>query len=381
MQIKELKARGIKNSRKEAAIEVIINKKYSASAPSGASTGTHEVRSFPKKGIRYAIEKVNKYNFKELKFEKFKDLEILDAYIKSWGGNTVVALQSAILKAMAKGNVWKFLNPKAKVLPTPLGNCIGGGAHTKLESIDIQEFLLIPKAKTFKEKVKINRKVYDMIGKQLKLKKKTDEGAFISNESTITTLKFMTEYMEQIKKTKGWDVSLGVDIAASQFYKKGKYNYRNFWENEKRIVSRKEQINIVNNWINDYNLKYVEDPLEEEDFRGFAKLNQKTLICGDDLITTNIDRFKKAITKKAVNAIIIKPNQIGSLVKTKELVDFARKNRIKTIISHRSGETMDPIISHLAVAWKIPYIKTGIYGKEREIKLQELIKIERQIKA
>ncbi|MDP3918691.1 MAG: enolase C-terminal domain-like protein, partial [Nanoarchaeota archaeon] len=169
-------------------------------------------------------------------------------------------------------------------------------------------------------------------------------------------------------------------IAASEFYSNGKYNYKNFSKDQtKKTLTPKEQIALVNSWIKKYKLAYVEDPLHEEDFKGFSQLDKKTLICGDDLLTTNLTRLKKALRNKSVNSMIIKPNQIGSLIKTKKVVDFAHSQGIKTIISHRSGETLDNTISHLAVAWNIPYIKTGIYGKEREVKLKELLKIENEI--
>ncbi|MFH0936190.1 MAG: enolase, partial [Candidatus Woesearchaeota archaeon] len=146
-----------------------------------------------------------------------------------------------------------------------------------------------------------------------------------------------------------------------------------------RMLNKKEQYDFVLNLINKYNLKYVEDPFYEEDFDSFNRLSQEVknvLICGDDLICTNIERLKKA----KINCVIIKPNQIGSLIKTKEIVDYCQENSITTVMSHRSGETMDKTIAHLAVAWEIPFVKFGVYGKERVVKLNELTRIERLIK-
>lgn len=374
MLIKDLKARVIKNSRNENAIEVIVNKKYVASAPSGASTGMYEVKAFTK-DVRFAVNYLNKYSV-HYDFEEFKDLEVLDHLKSIIGGNPTIAVQYAVLKAMSKNKVYSFLNPKAKKLPVPLGNCIGGGAHTKIKASDIQEFLLVPEAKTFSQRANINRNVYEMIGKLSKAKSKTDEGAFILNQKNEDIFEFLTDLVYEFREHTGYKVNFGIDLAASQFFKKGKYYYKN---SKQKVLSREKQINLVNDWIKEYNLGFVEDGLEENDFSGFAKLNKKTLICGDDLITTNLERLKKAIKLKSVNSMIIKPNQIGSLIETKKVVDYAHKHGIKTVISHRSGETMDFMIAHLAVAWNMSYIKTGIFGKERECKLKELVNIEREI--
>lgn len=382
MIIKQLEANIIKNSRNEDAIEIIINKRYKASTPSGASTGTHEIKAFPRQGIKKVISFINKHKniWIDKEFNNFNDLKHFEELIQDLGGNTVIALQLAVLKAMSNNKIYSFLNPKAKKLPTPLGNCIGGGSHTKLKSTDIQEFLLIPTAQTFEEKVKINKHIHKELRKKLKTNKLNDEGAIIPNLSTEETLDFLYNFLKDKNNTLGYKVSIGLDLAASEFYNKT-YNYKNFSKENKRLkLQMLEQISLMNEWIKTYKIAYLEDPLEQEDFKGFSKINKKTLVCGDDLTTTNLERLKIALKTKAINAIIIKPNQIGSLNKTKEVVDYAHKNKITTIISHRSGETLDASIAHLAVAWNIPYIKTGIYGKEREAKLKELIKIEKKIK-
>jgi len=380
MIIKEVRARIIKNSRGEDAIEVTVNKKYTTSAPAGASTGTHEVVAFPVKGIRFSVAFLNKYpNFSGLRLEEFADLGVFDVLIPVIGGNAVIALQLACLKAMSGNSIYSFLHPKAKKLPIPLGNCVGGGAHTKRFSTDIQEFLLVPSAKMFRERMLLNQFAYDLIGKLTGATNKTDEGAFVLKKSDEEVLDFLQDILFHIEDT-GLGLRMGVDVAASQFYKNRFYHYKNFSSlQKKKMFSPKEQIVLVNRWIKKYDLAYVEDGLHEEDFEGFARLNKRTLVCGDDLLTTNMERLKIAVRKCSVNSMIVKPNQIGSLVQTKAVVDFAGKHDIATVISHRSGETMDTSIAHLAVAWNIPYIKTGIHGKERVAKLQELVRIEDEI--
>lgn len=379
MRINSFHARVIRNSRGEDAIEVIVNKKYIASSPSGASTGVHEVSAYPSKGVRFAVTFLNKYpHFKGFYLEEFSDLSHFDSLVSVIGGNAVVALQLACLKAMSQGKMYSFLDAHARALPIPLGNCVGGGAHARQKTLDIQEFLLVPHAKSFFERAAMNRHVYDVIGKMKNPLGKTDEGAHILSLSDEGTFSFLSELLDSFHSY-GMSMKLGVDMAASQFYSQGKYHYNHFSTVKKKVLNPSQQITLVNRWVKKYGLVYVEDPLQEEDFSGFAKLKKNTLVCGDDLITTNIERLKMALKYKSVNAIIVKPNQIGSLVKTKELVDFARKKGITMVLSHRSGETMDASLAHLAVGWRIPYIKIGIFGKEREVKLQELIKIEKEI--
>lgn len=255
---------------------------------------------------------------------------------------------------------------------------MGGGAHITGEGMDVQEFLLVPQAKSFQEMGGLNRKLYNLLGKRLRCNRKTDEGGWapiISDTRAFEVLKNTLEECQNKKNT----IQMGIDLAASQLFKKDKYCYSFFSDKEKtKVFSEDEQIKWINSLVKDFGLKYVEDPFHEENFNSYKKLKplfKKTLICGDDLICTNLKRLKKA----AVNCVIIKPNQVGSLIKTKEIVDYAMKKGIKAVISHRSGETMDATISHLAVAWDIPYIKCGIVGKEREAKINELIKIEEEI--
>ena len=378
MQIRGVRAKKILNSRKEEAIEVKIfsNKgKKIASAPSGASKGKFEVKAFPKGGVERAIKDLNKINFKGIEIESFSDLKKIEKYNLS--GNTIIALEFAILKALSRGRIWNFLNPRAKKILRPLGNCIGGGVHSS-NTINIQEFLLLPKTRSFAKAASINWKIYKKVKKELKKedkrfnKQRTDEGAWAPNLDNLEVLRILRKTVKKTTRKTGIKVRIGLDFAASQLWNGKKYVYRN------EVLTKKEQLSFVSDLIEDYNLSYVEDPFEENDFSSFRKLRKDILICGDDLICTNLKRLKKAV--KCVNAVIIKPNQAGSLIETKKVVDFAKKNRIIPVISHRSGETLDSTISHLAVAWNIPLIKCGIYGKERLSKIKELIRIEKRIK-
>jgi len=383
MKIKSVKARKVLNSRKKPTIEITINKKYSAAAPSGASTGEHEIQAYPQKGIDFAIEFINKFkDLKGLRIESFEDLEKVERILPIIKGNPMIALEFAILKAASNNKIWKFLNPNADDVPMPLGNVIGGGAHLKAkEKPDIQEFLLLPKTESFKDAKFANEYIHKKIGKKLGIRKLTDEGAWAPKLDTISILDLIKETVDKAEKELGFKISIGLDVAASEFFKGKKYNYKNYSKKvPKKSLTATEQIIFMETLIKKYKLGYVEDPFQQNDFESFKELKKRTntLVCGDDLTTTNLERLNKA--KDSINAVIIKPNQIGSLLKTKEAVKFAMKNNIVPVISHRSGETNDATISHLAVAWDIPIIKCGIQGKERQAKLKELLEIEREIK-
>ena len=383
MKIKNVKARKVLNSRKQQTIEITVNKKYSAAAPSGASTGEHEIQAYPSRGLNFAVEFINKFKgLKGLKIERFEDLEKIEKILPIVKGNTMIALEFAILKAVSNNEVWKFLNFNADDVPMPLGNVIGGGAHIEgAKKPDIQEFLLLPKTERFKDAVFANQYIHKIIGEKLNVKKMTDEGAWSPNLDSITILDLIQETVEKAEKELGLKIGIGLDVAASELFSEKKYQYNNYSKKiPKKDLTRKEQIRFMETLAKKYKLTYIEDPFQENDFESFKELKKRTstLVCGDDLTTTNFERLKKA--KNSINAIIIKPNQIGSLIKMKKTLDFAFKNNIVPVISHRSGETMDATISHLAVAWDIPVIKCGIYGKERQIKLKELLRIEREIK-
>jgi len=235
-------------------------------------------------------------------------------------------------------------------------------SHIKDHSV-FQEFLLIPKGKSAKDNIRIMRRIHKKLKNILKAKKVNDEGAW---ETT-----FEEERILSILKKLGNKVNIGVDVASSEFYNKKKYSYND------KSLSKEEQIDYVNELISKYGLFYVEDPLNEEDFSGFSSIKKKNLIVGDDLTVTHKDRLKRAIKKRSINAIIIKPNQNGSLLQLKEIFNICKKNKIKTVFSHRSGETLDNALADYAVGFGADYIKCGISTKWREAKLKRLVEIEK----
>jgi len=384
MFIKGVSAKIILDSRKEKTILVSIDTnagRFSASPPSGKSTGKYEAKTYNKsiEGDIKTIKQLSSY-FSEEIIEKFDDLKrIEDIADRQIGANSVFALESAILKALAKEQkreVWELVNLNAKKFPRLAGNCIGGGKHSSSEKKpDFQEFLLIPNSKSVKDAFEINKETKNKVKEILLVEDKKFKGERNDEDAWMSSLN-EKEVLDILKRTK---IPLGLDIAASTFYKRKHYNYHNplFKRNEE------EQLEYISNLIKNFSIYYIEDPFGEDDFENFAKLMKRfpdRLIVGDDLTTTNPKRFEKAIKMKSINAIIVKPNQIGSLIKVKEICELAKKNSIKIVFSHRSGETEESILADLAFGFQADFFKCGITGKEREIKIKRLIEIEKKLR-
>ncbi|MFH1325609.1 MAG: enolase C-terminal domain-like protein [archaeon] len=381
--VRGVSAKEIFDSRKEKTISVSVKTKggdFSASAPNGKSKGKHEAKPY-KKSLEDDIKTLKKFSdyFSRENIDEFDDLRRIDDTVDGHiGANTLFALQSAILKAMAKEQkkeIWELINPNAKKFPRIVGNCIGGGKHSSSErKPDFQEFLLIPKTNSVKEAFEINLKAKKDAKEFLKKADEKFEGRKTDEDAWQTALN-EKEVLEVLNNLK---IPLGVDIAASEFYKRKNYNYKN------PLLKRtnEEQFRYVSNLIKNLNLFYIEDSFGEDDFESFAKLLKKfpeKLIVGDDLTTTNYKRFKKAVEMKSINAIIIKPNQIGSLTEMKRVCELADKNNIKKVFSHRSGETEESILADLAFGFQADFFKSGITGKEREVKIKRLIEIEKNL--
>jgi enolase len=376
MKIKRISAKEIKDTRGDGTIEVILKTdfgKFKASAPNGKSRGSYEAKPW-KGSLKKDIGFVNKINLKEIKFEKFDDLEKIEKIFgKEIGANTTIALEYVFLKALAKKEnkeIWELINPRAKKLPMPVGNAIEGGVHSS-KGPDIQEFLFIPKTKKFSEGVKLNKKAYYHCKKILKKEdsefkgKRGDENGWKTYLGNLEVMRIM-----KIVKDNLGNLEIGMDIAASEFYKNGLYAYKN-----KNIsLNKKQQVEFISELSKIF--YYLEDPLEEKDFSGIKKIKSKNLIVGDDITVTNLSRIKKA----GVNAVIIKPNQNGSLMEIKKIVEYCKNNNIKIVFSHRSGETKENILADLAFGFQADFIKTGIWGKGRKEKLKRMINIERSLK-
>ncbi|MFH1801238.1 MAG: enolase C-terminal domain-like protein [archaeon] len=386
VMIKEVSAKSILDSRGEKTIFVSIKSNtgaFSASAPNGKSRGKHEAKTY-KKNLEEDIKTIKKFSdyFSEEQIEKFEDLrrieDIVDGHI---GANTLFALESAVLKALAKEKrkqIWEIIEPeiKKKKFPRLVGNCIGGGLHSdSSKKPDFQEFLLIPDLKSVKENFEKNKSIKKEIEFPLKDSDKNFKGEKNDEDAWATSLN-EKEILDIMNKK---EVPLGVDVATSSFYKKKLYHYKN------PMLKRtpEEQLGYLSNLIKNFELFYIEDPFHEEDFENFALLLKKfpgRLIIGDDLTVTNYKRAKKAIEKKSISAIIVKPNQCGSLLEVKRVCELAKENKIKIVFSHRSGETEETILADLAFGFQADFFKCGITGKVREVKLKRLIEIEKGLR-
>jgi enolase len=382
--VKGVSAKGILDSRGEKTIFVSIETdvgNFSASAPNGKSKGKLEKKPYKKnlEGDIKTIKKFGDYFSKEI-IKKFSDLRRVEDIVEGHvGANTFFALESAVLKAMAKEqdkNIWQLINPHTKKFPRLVGNCTGGGKHSETDrGPDFQEFLLIPNSKSVEESLKRNEKAKKEVEINLKeidknfKSKKNDENAWI----TSLNEKEVLEVLKRVKEP------LGLDVAASSFFKRKMYSYKN--PLLKR--TREEQLDYLTNLIKNFNLFYIEDPFEENDFESFAKLLKKfpdRLIVGDDLTVTNHRLLLKAIKEMSINAIIVKPNQCGSLLEVKQVCEIAKEKGIKIVFSHRSGETKETILADLAFGFQADFFKCGITGKEREAKLRRLVEIEKSLK-
>jgi enolase len=398
--IEDLIARKVFNNRGEETIEVDVitaNGFGRAAAPAGKSRGKNEVVYYPQGGVDAALKKVDEQIAPELAglnadFQEEIDTTLHEidatANFKGIGGNTACAISLANAEAAANSHsllLFQFLGGNnANTLPFPLGNCISGGQHTRGKAPDIQEYLALPHgAATFLEAQTANTTIHRKIGDALKKQStgfnggKSDEGAWIANVTGEEAFETIAKTCEETANELDFECGFGIDCASSSLWKEKEQKYVYEREGKKRDTA--EQLEYMIDLIEKYHLAYVEDPFHEEDFESHAELTKKAkncLICGDDLFTTNNERLNMGIKQKAGNAIIIKVNQVGTLTDAADTIENAQRNGYTTVISHRSGDTCDWHIAHLAVAYKCPIIKTGIVEGARIAKLNELLRIE-----
>ncbi len=399
--IEDLIARKIFNNRGEETIEVDVITTAGfgrAAAPAGKSRGKTEVIYYPQGGVEAATKKVDELIAPELAGLNADYQEEIDNSLheidgttnfKVIGGNTAFAISLANAEAAANSHsmlLFQFLGGStATALPLPLGNCISGGQHAlRGKSPDIQEFLALPYgAETFLEAATANAQIHKRIGDALKKKDKTftagksDEGAWIASIDGEEAFETIAKACEEVGNELDFECGFGIDMASSSLWDEKTQVYDYPCEGVKRDSG--EQLDYTREIIEKYHLAYVEDPFHEEDFKSFAELTKRAkncLICGDDLFTTNNERLTQGTKIAAGNAIIIKVNQIGTLTDALETIQTAQRNGYSCVMSHRSGDTTDWHIAHLAVAFGCPVIKTGVVEGARIAKINELIRIE-----
>lgn len=415
MKIKKIKAREILDSRGTPTVEAEVTLEYGctgvASVPSGASTGENEAIELrdgdPKryfgKGVLKAVSNVNDIIAPHLIGMNVQDQAAIDRLMidldgtpnkSHLGANAILAVSLAVAKAAANGlgmPLYRYLaTSDASVLPVPMMNIINGGAHSDAP-IAFQEFMIRPVgALSFSEALRMGAEVFHTLKKVLKKRGLStavgDEGGFAPElESIEDALNLIMEAIDESGYLPGKDITLALDCASSEYYKEGVYDYAIFEGSKGRRRDRDAQIVYLKRLVEDYPIDSIEDGMSENDWGGWEFLTQilgnKCQLVGDDLFVTNVDYLSRGINAGCANAILIKPNQIGTLTETLAAIEMAQNHGYKAIVSHRSGETVDTTIADLAVATNCGQIKTGSLSRgERIAKYNRLLEIEKQLR-
>lgn len=406
MNIKDVIGREILDSRGNPTVEVdvilengIIGR---ASVPSGASTGSLEALElrdgkdrYMGKGVLKAVENVNTVIRENIIGMNVFNQEEIDKLMidldgtknkSKLGANAMLGVSLATLKAAAKAKglpLYKYIGD-GTTLPVPMMNILNGGSHAD-NNLDFQEFMIIAKAPTIKERVRIGAEVFHTLKKVLQeMKLNTavgDEGGFAPNlSSNKEGLDVIIKAIELAGYKPGVDVNLALDVAASEFFKDGKYHL----QSEGKVLTSEEMVEMYEKLIQEYPIISIEDGLHETDYEGFKlltkRIGDKVQLVGDDLFVTNKEVFEDGINKGICNSILLKANQIGTVTEMLETIKIAKENNYSTVISHRSGETEDTFIADFAVGLDLGQIKTGSLSRtDRVAKYNQLIRIEEEL--
>ena len=405
--IQKIVGREILDSRGNPTVEVDVILENGilgrAAVPSGASTGEREALElrdgdksrFMGKGTLKAVENVNGplrdlvigMDAADQKALDYAMIELDGTETKSkLGANAILGISMAAMKASAINEgkpLYKYVG-EGKELPRPMMNIINGGAHAD-NKLDFQEFMIIPQRDTIRERLRVGAEVFHNLKKVLNEKKLAtgvgDEGGFAPDlQSNSEGFELIMEAIRKAGYEPGKDVCLAIDVAASEFYKDGKYNL----VGEGRSLTTDELIDFYEELVNKYPIISIEDPVDENDWEGFRKITERigdrVQLVGDDLFVTNKKCLQIGIDNHAGNAILLKVNQIGTITETLETIELARSNGYATVISHRSGETEDTTIADLAVGLSLGQIKTGSMSRtDRVCKYNQLLRIEEEI--
>jgi len=406
-KINSVNAREILDSRGNPTVEVevVLDDKSvgRAAVPSGASTGAFEAAELRDGGPRYlgkgvanAVKNVTQKIAPVVSGMSALDQRAIDQKMISLdgtknksvlGANAILGVSLATARAAsnsANQSLFKYLGgSNAKTLPVPMMNILNGGAHADT-NVDIQEFMIAPiGAESFKESLRWGAEIYHSLKSVLKKKGLAtsigDEGGFAPNlNSNRAALDLILVAIEGAGFKVGSQIALAMDVAATEFFSEGKYEF------EGKSLTSEQMIAYYSDLVSNYPLVSIEDPLDEDDWSGWAKLTselgEKIQIVGDDLFVTNPERLAKGIKSKTANALLVKVNQIGTLTETIDAVNMAHENNYKSMMSHRSGETEDTTIADLAVALNCGQIKTGAPARsERVAKYNQLLRIEEEL--
>ena len=414
MKIKKIKAREILDSRGTPTVEAEVTLDCGcsgvASVPSGASTGEHEAielrdgdpHRYFGKGVLKAVSNVNDIIAPQLIGMNILEQVTIDRLMidldgtpnkSQLGANAILAVSLAVAKAAANGlsvPLYRYLGSSDSVtMPIPMMNIINGGSHSD-SPIAFQEFMIRPiGAKSFSEALRMGAEVFHTLKGVMKKRGLStsvgDEGGFAPTlDSVDDALNLIMISIDEAGYLPGKDITIALDCASSEYYKDGFYDYAIFEGPKGRRRDRDGQIVYLKRLLEDYPIDSIEDGMSENDWAGWEFLTQivgdKCQLVGDDLFVTNVNYLSRGIKAGCANAILIKPNQIGTLTETLEAIDMAKRHGYKAIVSHRSGETEDTTIADLAVATNCGQIKTGSLSRgERVAKYNRLLKIEEQL--
>ena len=408
--IEDMQAREVLDSRGNPTIEVAVllmgGAQGVAGVPSGASTGAHEAvelrdedkSRYGGKGVLNAVGHVNETIREALVGRDAAEQVLVDELMieldgtankARLGANAILGVSLAVAKAAANANqqpLYRYFGGvSARTLPVPMMNILNGGRHAD-NSTDMQEYMILPVgASTFREALRMGAEVYQGLKKVLQGKKLNtnvgDEGGFApSLGSNREALEVIVAAIEAAGYKPGVDIFLGMDPAASEFYQDGKY----VLAREGRTLTSSEMVDLYEQWLNEYPIITIEDGLAEDDWEGWAQLQQqlgqRVQLVGDDLFVTNTERLKRGIHEHSANAILIKLNLIGTLTETLAAIEMAKRAAFTAVVSHRSGETEDTTIADLVVATNAGQIKTGAPARsERVAKYNRLLAIEDEL--
>lgn len=406
--IRSVLAREVFDSRGVPTIEVDVTTDGGSgrsAAPFGApgSRGEFEASAYGSVGLRGAAQVVCDEVAVRLVGMDASDVRACDEQIRTVdgtanfdriGGNTASAVSIAVAKAAADTvsvPLYVLMAPDGRsdgqdlALPLPLGNIIGGGAHAMGPTPDMQEHLVLPvSASSLREAVWLNIRVHEQTGKLLARRDpgftggSDDERGWAANLTDVEALEILSEASELVCRETGARFRLGLDLAADRLWDRELKEYRYSREGTTRDTA--EQLDFVEDLVRTFDLGFVEDAFNSNDYDAFAELRRRVgghcMVCGDDLLATNQARTQSAVSLGSVNAMVLKVNQIGTVTQAQDTNAYAQSQGIDTVMSHRSGETDDTAIAHLGVAWGCKLIKSGVLGGERLAKLNELIRIE-----
>jgi enolase len=387
------------DSRGRATVEATVvldsGARGRAGAPSGASTGAHEVRAFPPGGVAEAVATAGSRLVAALVGIDAGAPGAVDRVLHEVdgtadfgriGGNTATAISVASAMAYAEEThrpLWKVLarpGIDGRTFPAIVGNCMNGGVHA-IGGPEIQEFIAYAESPDPRRSVAAAIRVHGLIGEALHRQLPTvalgrgDEGGWVAPLGNEEALEVLTAACAQARDELHVEVHPGLDLAASEFYRDGRYHYRD------RQLDPEAQVAFAGELVDRYGLRYLEDPLDEEAFEGFAAVTRavgdKALVVGDDLYVTDARRLAEGIARRSSNAVLIKVNQVGTLTDTIATVDLARANGLATVMSHRSGEVPEGWLAHVAVGMGARALKCGVVGGERVAKLNELLRLRR----